>query len=824
MFRMKVIVLTVVLALLASAGLAETVLFVGTGKHAGHGGTVCVVDPASGAKLADLVALSRKGGPVPLDQPQGMALGPDGSLLLVSQDNGKVLRFDLATQEYLGPLADTGDDPTRITLHDGKLYLTLAGSRHDVVRLDPTSGEEIDVFIDGGGSEGEDALVSPAGLAFDGDGNAYVASSKNGQIRKYGPDGKFLAVFAEGLDRPAGIEFGPDGHLYVAEHGRGTVRRYDLGGKLVATFNLAPMVGRPMDVKFSPDGLLYVTDYDGPGAGGIGTGFDGVGHVARFDPNRGAESLKTLLATNYPNVLLFLPANSQLEKLLARARAERQQQEARLRHAQEVWKQPGADHPYYLMDKRVVESSNGVRLEVNPPRKAGVVLSQEKPWEAFYIHPISLVHHQGEYLLYYFVYPVEGRHYRHGMCLATSKDGLQWERPELGQVEYAGSKANNLVDMPYAPPSVNTDPKAPAEHRLLALGPDSQTPFGDPEYVLDSVALYTSADGRVWKQATGTLSPFTCDSTNQVFYDSTKKKYVVYLRACPGRRAAAYYEPPDIFQPWPVTPLESNPFAVYNTPKGPARYVSFKDELPLAIDTGVAQQAYNPNVVFIEGFYLAFPDIFRIFPGPGHPNKGRFPDSELYQWSNDGFVAPQLHISEDGKAFRAVGSRPYIDLGTGSELDCRQVRMVNGFIEHGDEIWQYYGGQRTGHTLQRGRRPRKGSDVMRVIQRKDGFAAMIAGPEAGEVVTTLLTCTSQYLQVNYDAGAWGELRVELLDAEGKPIPNFTLADSAPLIANEVYAPVLWSDRRDLTPLAGKQIRIRFQLKDARLFSFRFSKS
>jgi hypothetical protein len=219
--------------------------------------------------------------------------------------------------------------------------------------------------------------------------------------------------------------------------------------------------------------------------------------------------------------------------------------------------------------------------------------------------------------------------------------------------------------------------------------------------------------------------------------------------------------------------------------------------------------------------FLAFPDIFRVFPGPGHADKSRFPDSELYQWSNDGLVAPALYASEDGRSFRRIGETPYIDLGTGDDLDCRQVRMVAGLINHGNEVWQYYGGQRTGHTLQRGKRPRKGSDVMLAIQRKDGFAAMAGGPEGGEVVTVPIKCTGRQLLVNYDAGAWGDVRVELLDADGKAIPEYTKSDSAMLIANEIYAPVQWSNRRDLGPLAGKEIRIRYYIKDARLFSFRF---
>ena len=32
-----------------------------------------------------------------------------------------------------------------------------------------------------------------------------------------------------------------------------------------------------------------------------------------------------------------------------------------------------------------------------------------------------------------------------GLCYATSKDGIHWEKPELGIVDFHGSKKNNIV-------------------------------------------------------------------------------------------------------------------------------------------------------------------------------------------------------------------------------------------------------------------------------------------------------------------------------------------------------------------------------------------
>lgn len=477
------------------------------------------------------------------------------------------------------------------------------------------------------------------------------------------------------------------------------------------------------------------------------------------------------------------------------------------------------NRPFFLMDSRVVESSNGVCLVVNHPAKAGPVLVQETPWESFYMHPHSLVRFGGEYLLYYLVYIVDDGPNHPATCLAVSRDGLCWERPDLGQVKYHGSTRNNMLTMGG---TVSIDPSAPPERRFLMTGNDERVRPGDPGFVVDSLALHASPDGRVWTQVTDALIPFTCDCNNQVFYDSAKGRHVAYLRAFPGRRAVAYYEPPEVFKPWPIHPSASNQGEDHVTSFGTQRIFYIVDELPIAIDGSGAHQVYNPGVVSIEGMYLAFPDVFRIFPGPAHPDRERFPDSELYAWGNDGLVAPRFFISEDGISFRAPGGSPYIDLGLGDDLDTRQVRMVTGLVEDGDEIWQYYGGHQTGHTLARGQRPRRGCAVMRVVQRRDGFAGLMAGADGGEITTAPVECSGENLLVNYDAGAWGEVRAEIRDAGNSPIPGYSSADSAALVGNVVYGAVQWADRRDLGRLIGRQVRIRFSIGEARLFSFRFA--
>jgi len=79
------------------------------------------------------------------------------------------------------------------------------------------------------------------------------------------------------------------------------------------------------------------------------------------------------------------------------------------------------------------------------------------------------------------------------------------------------------------------------------------------------------------------------------------------------------------------------------------------------------------------------------------------------------------------------------------------------------------------------------------------------------------------LCVNCSTSAAGSLRCEIQDASGKPIPGFALSDSDEFYGDELDQPLSWNGIRELKPLAGRTIRLRFELKDADLYALRFGK-
>jgi hypothetical protein len=114
-----------------------------------------------------------------------------------------------------------------------------------------------------------------------------------------------------------------------------------------------------------------------------------------------------------------------------------------------------------------------------------------------------------------------------------------------------------------------------------------------------------------------------------------------------------------------------------------------------------------------------------------------------------------------------------------------------------------------------------GSRLRRFSYRLDGFVSVHAPAEGGELLTRPLRFKGEKLTLNFVTGPTGSIQVEVQDADGKPVEGLTLADCKPLRGDQIEQTVTWKDGAGVGRLAGKPVRLRFRLKDADVFSFRF---
>ncbi len=176
-------------------------------------------------------------------------------LLVSSRFSDNVLRFDSGTGAFVGVFAEGNgmENPNGIAYGpDGNLYVGL-GDVGRVMRVDGQSGAYIDDFIDPGAG----GLVGSRAITFGPGGDLYVASGATDQILRYdGLSGDFVGVAAEGFDGPVGLTFGPDGNLFVGAALSNEILEFDADGTLQQTYN-EPGFRNATGVLIGDDGLLY---------------------------------------------------------------------------------------------------------------------------------------------------------------------------------------------------------------------------------------------------------------------------------------------------------------------------------------------------------------------------------------------------------------------------------------------------------------------------------------------------------------------------------------------------------------------------------------
>jgi hypothetical protein len=77
------------------------------------------------------------------------------------------------------------------------------------------------------------------------------------------------------------------------------------------------------------------------------------------------------------------------------------------------------------------------------------------------------------------------------------------------------------------------------------------------------------------------------------------------------------------------------------------------------------------------------------------------------------------------------------------------------------------------------------------------------------------------LELNVATSAAGGVRVEIQDANGRPIPGYTLEEAQEIMGDDVARVAAWRSGADVSRLAGRPVRLRFVMRDADLYSLRF---
>ena len=456
-----------------------------------------------------------------------------------------------------------------------------------------------------------------------------------------------------------------------------------------------------------------------------------------------------------------------------------------------------------FVDEYLIHRMEGAHLVLHRPTPHEVVVTHDNPWEGNSCG-YKTVFQDGElYRMYYrgshVIHTQEGYHSPHPevVCYAESEDGIHWTKPELGLIEFEGSKKNNIlwegVGSHNFTPFRDANPDCRPDERYKALGSGE-----------GGLYAFRSPDGIHWSLMSDKpgITKGAFDSQNLAFWDTVRGEYREYHRDFQDGRDIRtgtssdfrdWSEPVFLnYSPGRVSELYTNQVIPYY--RAPHIFLGFPTRY---VDRGWTESA------------KALPEYeYRRIRGAKSQREGTAMTDGMFMVSRDGlnftvwpesFLRPGLRSKDNW--FYGDNYQNWGLVETESHLDdaYNELSIYASEASHqGDSMrWRRY-------TL-----------------RIDGFVSVWAPLSGGELVTRPLVFEGRGLALNYSTSVAGSLRVEIQDDAGTAIEGFALSDATEIYGDELDRVVTWKNGGDVSRLAGMPVRLRFVLGDADLYSFRF---
>ena len=493
-----------------------------------------------------------------------------------------------------------------------------------------------------------------------------------------------------------------------------------------------------------------------------------------------------------------------------------------------------------LFDDAYTEHKHGFVTTINPAeRLGGAVLTPDQPWESAGFagdSSTTILFEDGVYKMWYpignpepekatahVLSPAEvasldltgvpakfladvacpSRYY---LCYATSRDGVVWEKPNLGLFEVQGRRDNNVVLGGRIGATVFVDPNGPPERMYKMIhGGSLRLPHWHRQQNQFIRMAYTgiygaySADGIHWTCTDRPIIPWYTDTTNVCYWDDHIGKYVAFVRwdkdmiyedgktvmtgpTHETYRIIARTESADFEDfPPPTIVMEPRPEEVADYYQGMDLYNSAAVKYPFAPDV---------HLLFPSFFYHA-PDTLDV----------------------------HIATSRDGVHYDRH-DEPFVTLGAPDAFDAKQLYMATGMAREGNRIVMYYVGYSLGHDVPNSKRGR--SAIGRVAFRLDGFASQDAGAGGGGCNTVPIEVAGRCLTVNLETRRGGWLKAALLRPSGDAIAGKGIGDCRAITGDHQGARLHWADSCDLSSLRGDAVRIRFEGRSVKLYAFEWS--
>ncbi len=465
-----------------------------------------------------------------------------------------------------------------------------------------------------------------------------------------------------------------------------------------------------------------------------------------------------------------------------------------------------------LVDDALIARSEGVQFRLNKPRECGIAITTDKPWEQHgsFVYN-SVVSYKGKYFLYYrasaCARPHDDRDPGQYLCVAVSEDGENWIKPELDIVPFREYKKTNILmageewglACHNMTPTLDTNPACPPDQKIKAVG------GYDPE----GLFLFASEDGFHFRKLSDKpiVTNRLLDSQNVLLYDQTAGLYRIYSRYWHNEEDKGMVHGSHRKAP-------ADPYAAYSSKAANVRAIECYTSED-CIHWSEPEQNIYTNGEPRENLYTN-----ATIPCPGAEHMllsfpMRFEPERVKEHMQDGpGVADAVFMtSRDGHLW----DRRFCESWVGGGFDPKRWTQRNnmparGLVEKDDCFYAYIGSHYCWDD----------ACILRYSVRKYGFASMWGGEPTGWFETKPLIFAGDSLEINYATTATGGIRAAVIDPEtGEPFEGFGLED-----CEEMFGDVLFEKLKfrggSLAGLAGRPVIVRFFLRQADLFAYRFA--
>jgi sugar lactone lactonase YvrE len=199
---------------------------------------------------------------------EGLAADLKGNLYVAR--GGDILKYNIADgslgKTFPGKFPSTRYQALAVDAQNNLYAIHSTASDNSVIKLNP-DGKQLARWDDIVTKVNKKDAAMDLGIAVDGLGNIYIASSFGNQVYSYDPKGEFIDRFGQQGDEPGQLS-GPDGlavdgqkHLYV--HHNAGIDQFDTGGRFIGKLPIDYSKGSPRTVVVDREGFVYTVTSDG---------------------------------------------------------------------------------------------------------------------------------------------------------------------------------------------------------------------------------------------------------------------------------------------------------------------------------------------------------------------------------------------------------------------------------------------------------------------------------------------------------------------------------------------------------------------------------